>query len=41
MEPKSSLPCLQEPATCPYPDPDQSNHHILLFYIFFPTQFLS
>ena len=24
MEPKSSLPHLQEPATCPYPEPEQS-----------------
>jgi hypothetical protein len=24
MEPKGSLPYLQEPATCPYPEPDQS-----------------
>jgi hypothetical protein len=25
MEPKGSLPHLQEPATCPYPEPDQSS----------------
>jgi hypothetical protein len=25
MEPKGSSPFTQEPATCPYPDPDQSN----------------
>ena len=25
MEPESSLPRLQEPATCPYPEPEQSN----------------
>jgi len=25
MEPKDSLPYLQEPATCPYPEPDQSS----------------
>jgi len=24
MKPKGSLPHLQEPATCPYPQPDQS-----------------
>jgi hypothetical protein len=25
MEPECSLPCSQEPSTCPYPQPDQSN----------------
>ena len=25
MEPKRSLPYSQEPATCPYPEPDQSS----------------
>ena len=25
MEPEGSLPRLQEPATCPYPKPDQPN----------------
>jgi hypothetical protein len=25
MEPESSLPHLQLPATCPYPEPDQSS----------------
>jgi len=25
MEPDGSLPHLQAPATCPYPEPDQSN----------------
>ena len=24
MEPEGSLPLSQEPATCPYPEPDQS-----------------
>jgi hypothetical protein len=27
MEPEGSLPCLQEPATGPYPDSDKSNPH--------------
>jgi hypothetical protein len=26
LEPDGSLQCLQEPATCPYPEPDQSIH---------------
>ena len=26
MEPEGSLPRLKVPATCPYPEPDQSNH---------------
>jgi hypothetical protein len=25
MEPEGSFPCLQEPSTGPYPEPDQSN----------------
>ena len=25
MEPEGSVPRLQEPATCPYPEPDQSS----------------
>jgi hypothetical protein len=27
MEPESSLPCSQEPAACPYPEPNESNPH--------------
>jgi hypothetical protein len=25
MEPEGSPPCSQEPATCPYPEPNESN----------------
>jgi hypothetical protein len=32
MEPKGALPCSQEPAIRPYPEPDQSSpHHPILF----------
>jgi hypothetical protein len=27
MEPEGSSPCSQEPATCPYPEPDRSSLH--------------
>jgi hypothetical protein len=28
MEREGSLPCSQEPATCPYPEPNESNPHL-------------
>jgi len=27
MEPERSLPCLQQPTICPYPEPDESSPH--------------
>jgi hypothetical protein len=27
MKPEDSLSCSQEPATCPYPEPDESSPH--------------
>jgi hypothetical protein len=27
MKPEGSLPCSQEPATCPYPESNESNPH--------------
>jgi hypothetical protein len=36
MEPDGSLPCLQEPSSGPYPEPDQSTpHHRILSRIHF------
>jgi len=33
MESEVLLPCSQEPATGPYPDPDESNPHSYTLYI--------
>jgi hypothetical protein len=33
MEPKGSLPCSQEPAAGPYPEPDEPNPHIPTLFI--------
>jgi hypothetical protein len=31
MEPEGSSPCSQQPATCPYPEPNESNPHMSIF----------
>jgi hypothetical protein len=33
MEPEGSLRYLKDPATCPYPEPEQSNHVFLFHFI--------
>jgi hypothetical protein len=40
MEPEGSLPCSQEPATGPYPEPDESNLHNGLTNGVLPSDFL-
>jgi hypothetical protein len=32
MEPEVSLPCSQEPATGPYPEPDEANPRLLTLF---------
>jgi len=32
MEPKGSLPCSQQPATCAYPESDESIHNFPLYF---------
>jgi hypothetical protein len=32
MEPEGSLPCSQEPAIGPYPEPDESNSYYPVLY---------
>jgi len=32
METKGSLPCLQEPAIGPYPEPDKSSSHLTTLF---------
>jgi len=49
MEPKGSLPHLKAPATCPYPEPDESNPRLpiplpeahFIYIIFFLQRRLS
>jgi hypothetical protein len=33
MKPKGSLPSSQQPATCPYPEPDESNPQLPTIFI--------
>jgi hypothetical protein len=41
MQPASSLPCSQQPAALPYPDPDQFRPRPLVFFIHKPLQYYS
>jgi hypothetical protein len=33
MELDDTLPCSQEPATCPYPTPDEPNPHLSTLFL--------
>jgi len=36
MEPEFSLPCSQDYATGPYPEPDESIPHLLIPFLYYP-----
>jgi len=41
MEPEFSLPLSQQPATCPYPEPDQSGPRSRTLFLYYPFLYYS
>jgi hypothetical protein len=41
MEPEGSLLCSQDPATDPYPEPDESSAYHFILFLYDPLQYYS